>query len=616
MEYVRIHEGIVAMEDSVIKGLTDATRFPEVKRVAEVRRGLNLSSEEAAFLAERQVHVRNNFAKYMGIDPAEVHPDDVPTIGLGGSGGGLRAMITLLGYAEEMKHTGLWDLLTYTSGVSGSCWALGAYYTFGEASVGRVLDSCKRRFSPHHPLSVEAIRSVLSSPCGPYAILGPLVQKQKSGLKIELMDLLAVFSTGQIFFQEKLEGPAAVQSQITNIDDARFDYNWLKLTDCQKHLRGGAEPLPIFTAIRHERPWQDWVDPKHPFNNAFIRAEEKSGVVDAWFQWFEMTPFEIGCDEIEAWIPAWSFGRPFAHGKSVTQLPEQSLSLVLGLSASFIAVPLEAYISNIDGLIPQGLVGNIIREVVSEMGTLMGKQGVEDFENQDPLKACNEYNFMFHYSDVQPGEPYPPGLENAALLHLIDSGSDNNLPTYCLLHPSREIDVIIDVDASDDAQIRTAVDQRVHQVGDRRGLKFTRRDKSIIAGIDPNDRDRYKGMYAQIFDGTLEKRPATVVDYYGHTVTNPPAPTCHTECTLVFMPLLSNEAAVPGLDVSAKNFTHWTNDVWTPEQIDMLVKVCKANFHEGQPAIRTALSDAWMKKKTRREAHLRNNALDVHGTVS
>jgi phospholipase A2 len=468
--------------------------------------------------------------------------------------------------------------------------------------MGKVLDSCRRRFSPNHPLSVEAIHSVLSSPDGPYAILGPLVQKQHSGLKIEPADFLAVFLTGQIFFQEKPEAPAASQNQVINRDDGGSHYNWLKLTDCQKHLRGGAEPLPIFTAIRHERPWQDWVDPKHPFNNAFTRAEETSGVVDAWFQWFEITPLEIGCDEIEAWIPAWSFGRPFSGGKSVTQLPEQSLSLVLGLSTSFIAGPLETYISNIDAAIPQGLVRNTIHEIASEIGKLIGKQCIEDFENQDPVKACNEYNFMFHYSDVQPGESYPPGLENAPLVHLIDSGSDNNLPTYSLLHPSREIDVVIDIDASDDVQMESAVEQRINQVGNRRGLKFTRRDKSITAGTDHKYPNRYKGLYAQIFDGVFEERPVTVVDYYGHMVTNPPAPVCHTECTLVFMPLLSNEAAVPGLDVSANNFTHWTNSVWTPEQIDILVKICTANFQEGQPAIKIALRDAWMRKKSRREA--------------
>lgn len=79
-----------------------------------------------------------------------------------GSGGGFRALIGVLGYTQEMKASGLWDLLTYVAGVSGACWALAAYYTFGEASVEKVIENCKQRFHPHHPLSAEAIRNLLS----------------------------------------------------------------------------------------------------------------------------------------------------------------------------------------------------------------------------------------------------------------------------------------------------------------------------------------------------------------------------------------------------------------------------------------------------------------------
>lgn len=70
----------------------DSSRFPEVTRVAEVRKGLDLCPQEKSFLLARREHVRNHFAQYLGLDPAEVHPDDVPTIAFGSSGGGFRAM--------------------------------------------------------------------------------------------------------------------------------------------------------------------------------------------------------------------------------------------------------------------------------------------------------------------------------------------------------------------------------------------------------------------------------------------------------------------------------------------------------------------------------------------
>jgi phospholipase A2 len=99
------------------------------------------------------MHVRDNFAKHLGLDPSEVHPDDIPIVAFGGSGGGFRAMIGYMGYCEEMRRAGLWDVLTYISGVSGSCWSMAMYYTFGERSLGNIIEHCKKTLPPDDPLS-------------------------------------------------------------------------------------------------------------------------------------------------------------------------------------------------------------------------------------------------------------------------------------------------------------------------------------------------------------------------------------------------------------------------------------------------------------------------------
>jgi phospholipase A2 len=179
--------------------MADVVKYPEIKKVAEVRKGLDLALEERRFRAMRKVHVRNSFAKYLGLDPAQVRPDDVPIVGFGGSGGGFRAMIDVLGYVQEMKSAGLWGLFTYVANVSGSCWALAAYYTFGRASVEKVIDNCKERLHPHHPLSAEAIRKLLIVADGPYVTLGPIAQKHYSGLHTVAMYLYSVFTTGHVF---------------------------------------------------------------------------------------------------------------------------------------------------------------------------------------------------------------------------------------------------------------------------------------------------------------------------------------------------------------------------------------------------------------------------------
>lgn len=116
---------------------------------------------------------------------------------------------------------------------------------------------------------------------------------------------------------------------------------------------------------------------------------------------------------------------------------------------------------------------------------------------------------------------------------------------------------------------------------------------------DPN---RFQDLYAQLYDGVLDPRPEKVVDSYGKEVTNPPAAVCKKECTMVYLPLLPNEKAVPGFDPSTAKFSGSYNLVWTPEQIEVLIKVCVQNFKDGEETIKVALRDAWERKKRIREA--------------
>ena len=118
---LKILGGMTALETRVKHEISNAQIYPEVNRVAEVRRGLELCEEEQSFLDRRRLRTRDSFARYLGLQPEDVDPQDVPIVAFGGSGGGFRAMIGCLAYAEEMEKSGLWDCLTYVAGVSGSC---------------------------------------------------------------------------------------------------------------------------------------------------------------------------------------------------------------------------------------------------------------------------------------------------------------------------------------------------------------------------------------------------------------------------------------------------------------------------------------------------------------
>jgi len=61
--------------------------------------------------------------------------------------------------------------------------------------------------------------------------------------------------------------------------------------------------------------------------------------------------------------------------------------------------------------------------------------------------------------------------EASGRIKLMDSGLSNNLPSHVLMHPGRNVDVIIAFDASSDVQKGAAV-QRIHEFGRDRGLRF------------------------------------------------------------------------------------------------------------------------------------------------
>ncbi|KAK7707165.1 hypothetical protein SLS64_007375 [Diaporthe eres] len=169
-------------------------------------------------------------------------------------------------------------------------------------------------------------------------------------------------------------------------------------------------------------------------------------------------------------------------------------------------------------------------------------------------------------------------------------------------------DVILNMDASSDVQ-KDSFQQRVSQIGLRRGLDFRKRRPNLKPPPPPDspeasDPDRFQGLYAQIYDGsrTSGERPATVVGSYGQTVANPPAPAAERDCTMVYLPLLPNERAVPGYDPSTAKFSGSYNLVWTPEQVEMIIRTSVANFQAGQDTVKEALFDAWKRKKATREA--------------
>jgi phosphopantetheinyl transferase (holo-ACP synthase) len=354
----------------------DFKAYPELAWDATVRCSSSLHPEEKRFIEWRKQrissHGANSLHRFLGLPPDEVVDlRDVPLVALGGSGGGYRAMYGFTAFISSCKKSQLWDCVTWTAAVSGSCWTLGAYYTIACQDVSKLsrhyLSVAKEMV---HPISISALNTVVRSSRGVYFLIGPLVRKaQCSIIGLGIMDLYATLITTYQFLSRQ---PGARLSRAT----FQLSKLWTR-----SGLNVASEPMPIFTAVRRapknapgvkanrdssiskgQPPTRsltqhdsDYLRMRSIRGTSTPRTTESSQG-NGLFQWFEMSPLEIGCAETQRYVPTWAWGRTFVSGKSVDRKPEQSMSLLLGQCTSAPAGPLTAYISALLASIPKGTI--------------------------------------------------------------------------------------------------------------------------------------------------------------------------------------------------------------------------------------------------------------------
>ncbi|KAE8445076.1 hypothetical protein EG329_013791 [Mollisiaceae sp. DMI_Dod_QoI] len=370
----------------------DLKTYPELNWDATVRRSSSIHPEEQRFIGLRQHRISsegtNSLHCFLGLPEDEkVNPQDVPLIALGGSGGGYRAMYGFAAFMSASKKLGLWDCLTWTAGVSGSCWTLAGYYTIANHDISRLMQhyiSVAKEVA--HPMSLHAIDTVVRSSKGVYFLIGPLMRKVRSGIiGLGIMDLYGTLTTTYQFLSRV---PGARLSRAT----FQFSKVWTR-----SGIDKGVEPMPIFTAVRRapkdsfgviphtdsslsrgQPPERALTQHQTKVSNAFAGLQSQtprnlhfkpiasryrdqadasdSSLAKGFFQWFEISPLEIGSPDIHTYIPTWSWGRSFDSGRSVGRPPEQSLSLLLGQCTSAPAGPLTGYISALLASLPKGTI--------------------------------------------------------------------------------------------------------------------------------------------------------------------------------------------------------------------------------------------------------------------
>ncbi|KAM0741966.1 hypothetical protein ACQRIT_002143 [Beauveria bassiana] len=598
----------------------DASVHPEIQYTAEVRVSDELCPDEKEFLARRKKKTRAALAKYLDIDEKEIHPDDVPTIAMCGSGGGLRALIAGTGSLLAAAEDGLFDCATYTAGVSGSCWLQLLYLTsFNKGSIPSLLEHLKARTSTHIAYPPVALQAFTSLPTS-RPLLSGVVEKIRGDKNADfgLVDIYGLL-LGARFLVPKGE---------LGVNDRDF-----KISNQRGMLRDGDRPLPIYTAVRHEIPGLEQGKDKTTSSEdvSTTKKQLEKAEKESWFQWFEITPYEVFCEEIGAGIPTWALGRRFKDGKDVplahgSHLPEIRAPLMMGIFGSAFCATLSHYYKEIQPIVKSLTgFGKIDQLIAGQDSTLATVHPI------DPAIIPN-YAYQMHGKLAKTATPSMYENEH---IQLMDAGMSNNLPIYPLLRPGRGVDILISFDAS--ADIKTDnwlavadgyARQRgikgwpvgvgwpqdeikaVHEMKAAEAHSTAQADAKIEqAKSDQKQQQQQQQQqqsqkvsdlgYCTVWIGTTEERttkeqaPATQpVSETEHWRLSDP----NAGLAVVYVPFLPNDK-VPGVSPAESDFMSTWNFIYTPDNIDDVVRLARANYDEGKAQVRNTVRAVYERKK-------------------
>ncbi|QDS70596.1 hypothetical protein FKW77_000252 [Venturia effusa] len=590
---------------------------PEILWDCTVRVSDELCKDEKTFLENRKKHTIRALARYLDVSEGQIHPDDVPTIAMCGSGGGLRALVAGSASYLSSREAGLFDCITYTAGVSGSCWLQALFYSsITGQSHGKLIQHLKNRLGVHIAYPPAALAMISSAPTNKYLLSG-IVEKLKGvpDADFGIVDIYGLLLAARLLVPK---------------GELRVDSDDLKIGNQRHYIDDGQNPLPIYTAVRHEIPLAEQ-DEKSP-EEAKAKAKR-----EAWFQWFEFTPYEFWCEELQAGIPTWAIGRKFEDGRTVLRennlaLPELHIPLMLGIWGSAFCATLSHY----------------YREIRPVMKTLVGFGGLdamiaekdEELIKVHPIDPAAIPNFALGMKDKLPAS-CPESIFTASHLQLMDAGMSNNLPIYPLLRPGRDVDILIAFDASADVKtdnwLRVA-DGYARQRGIKgwplgtgwptedqtpkesaadleAGQAETEAEASEklaqaaeddsenfrpAPGTTPKNIDKKELGFCNVWVGTTEERsseeeppPSKLVEDDWQLMEP------HAGITVIYFPFMKNPK-VDGVDPMTSDFMSTWNFVYTPEQIDKVVALARANFDEGAAQTKRAVRAVYERKKAKR----------------
>jgi phospholipase A2 len=252
----------------------------------------------------------------------------------------------------------------------------------------------------------------------------------------------------------------------------------------------------------------------------------------------------------------------------------------------------------------------------------------------------------------------PPSIYKTEHIQLMDAGMSNNLPIYPLLRPGREVEIIIAFDASADvkkdnwlsvtegyarqrgirgwplgigwprpgetpreigediekaqAQSTSEAKQKLDEARSDQAARRSRNGEDVKGKHDEDPSKFQPGQegdgdlgYCSVWVGTMQERnsspppPSKLIDDSNTWQLMEP----DAGIAVVYLPLLTNPK-VPGVNPGETDYLSTWNFVYTPEQIDQVAALAKANYDEGKDKIKACVRGVYERKKKLREGKM------------
>ncbi|KAM3940263.1 cytosolic phospholipase A2 gamma-like isoform 2-T2 [Leptodactylus fuscus] len=361
-----------------------------------------------------------------------------PIIALLGSGGGLRAMVGLLGVLSELAKEDLLDAITYICGTSGSTWCMSSLYNNDNWS------SCMEEME--HQIADRLLN--------PSRNWSKTWEKLKQAFSKEMFSLTNFWA--YVFIHKVMN-----------------EINEKTLSSHQTSCESGENPYPVYSAVEH----------------GSLHSNQPG-------TWFEFTPHLVGFPAYKTFVKTELLGSQFKEGNLVKNHPEWDLCYLQGLWGS--APANNVLIKNlIKGKIEK-LLPHITDEVSSDEGSVLPEvsqdsEGIctcigckklgaflsshdllgitnrevemlfKDFHHSTSEGLCEKVNlilnilkcfvhwqwgttnnFLYEWSS-----DIPEDLRKKEFLSLIDAGLEINSAYPLMLPPNRKVDLILSFDYSE-----------------------------------------------------------------------------------------------------------------------------------------------------------------------